>query len=102
MAEAMFHHMIPGDTSGVGDSDFGYRRVRSAEKPRLIRGVFDSVAGRYDLMNDLMSGGVHRLWKAELIDRLNPRPGETLLDVAGGTGDIALRFLDRLGGKGGG
>ena len=64
-----------------------------ADKAGLVRGVFDSVAGRYDLMNDLMSGGVHRLWKAALIERLNPRPGETFLDVAGGTGDIALRIL---------
>ena len=55
------------------------------------------VASRYDLMNDLMSGGIHRLWKAYLIDRLYPRPGQTLLDIAGGTGDIAARFLDRAG-----
>jgi len=71
------------------------------KKARLVRAVFDSVASRYDLMNDLMSGGVHRLWKAELIDRLHPHPGERLLDIAGGTGDIAFRFLDRLAGKDG-
>ena len=78
-----------------GKAWFGFRRVEAEEKPALVRGVFERVAGRYDLMNDLMSGGIHRLWKAELIDWLNPRPGELLLDVAGGTGDIALRYLER-------
>ena len=82
-----------------GEADFGYRRVKAEEKARLVRQVFDSVVDRYDLMNDLMSGGIHRLWKAELIDRLNPRPGQKLLDVAGGTGDIAERFLHRAGGS---
>jgi demethylmenaquinone methyltransferase/2-methoxy-6-polyprenyl-1,4-benzoquinol methylase len=91
----MLHHMPGSDTSG--EADFGYRRVASEEKARLVRQVFDSVSSRYDLMNDLMSGGIHRLWKAELIDRLNPRPGQLLLDVAGGTGDISFRFLDRAG-----
>lgn len=91
----MLQHMAGSETSG--EADFGYRRVDAEEKPHLVRQVFDSVAGRYDLMNDLMSGGVHRLWKAELIDRLGPRPGQLLLDVAGGTGDIAERFLDRAG-----
>ncbi len=76
-------------------TDFGFRSVGTAEKTRMVRDVFDSVAGSYDLMNDLMSGGVHRLWKAALIDRLNPQPGQTLLDLAGGTGDIAQRFLAR-------
>lgn len=76
---------------------FGFRTVRTEEKQTLVREVFDSVAGRYDLMNDLMSGGVHRLWKAALIDWMNPQPGQVLLDVAGGTGDIAQRFLDRTG-----
>jgi demethylmenaquinone methyltransferase/2-methoxy-6-polyprenyl-1,4-benzoquinol methylase len=91
----MLHHMERDETSG--ETDFGFRRVATAEKSHLVRGVFDSVASRYDLMNDLMSGGIHRLWKAELVDRLNPRPGHTLLDVAGGTGDVAGRFLDRAG-----
>jgi demethylmenaquinone methyltransferase/2-methoxy-6-polyprenyl-1,4-benzoquinol methylase len=76
-------------------TDFGYRTVAEGEKAGLVRGVFDSVARRYDLMNDLMSGGIHRLWKLEFIDRLNPRPGETVLDVAGGTGDIALGIVER-------
>src|SRR6185312_15333537 len=80
--------------------DFGYRRVKAEEKARLVRDVFDSVADRYDLMNDLMSGGVHRLWKAELIDRLAPRRGLRLIDVAGGTGYIARRVLDRAGDAG--
>ena len=78
------------------DTHFGYQTVGMDDKAGLVRGVFDSVAERYDLMNDLMSGGLHRLWKASLIDSLNPRPGMRLLDVAGGTGDIALRFLDAL------
>ena len=78
-------------------ADFGFRKVRTEEKAGLVRGVFDSVAPHYDVMNDLMSGGVHRLWKSVLLDRLGPQPGEVLLDVAGGTGDIALGFLSRAG-----
>jgi demethylmenaquinone methyltransferase/2-methoxy-6-polyprenyl-1,4-benzoquinol methylase len=74
---------------------FGFRQVASGQKSGLVRGVFDSVAERYDLMNDLMSGGVHRLWKAALIDRLAPRGALALLDMAGGTGDVALRVLAR-------
>ena len=80
------------------DADFGYRRVPAAEKASLVRDVFDSVAPRYDLMNDLMSLGVHRLWKDAFVDWLNPRPGMVLLDVGGGTGDIAFQVLDRGGG----
>ena len=71
---------------------FGYRDVDPNEKPRLVRGVFDRVASRYDLMNDLMSAGVHRLWKDATAARLNPQPGEVILDVAGGTGDMARRY----------
>lgn len=83
----------------TGDlADFGFREVPAEEKSRLVRGVFDSVAARYDLMNDLMSLGIHRLWKSEFIDWLHPRPDMHLLDVAGGTGDIAFRFLERGGG----
>jgi demethylmenaquinone methyltransferase/2-methoxy-6-polyprenyl-1,4-benzoquinol methylase len=78
---------------------FGRREVDASEKPGLVRDVFRSVAGRYDLMNDLMSLGIHRLWKDALLDRLRPRPGEALLDVAGGTGDIAFRILDRTDGQ---
>ncbi len=71
---------------------FGYRDVDPADKPGLVRGVFDSVARRYDIMNDLMSGGVHRLWKDAAAARLNPQPGEVIVDCAGGTGDMARRF----------
>jgi demethylmenaquinone methyltransferase/2-methoxy-6-polyprenyl-1,4-benzoquinol methylase len=71
---------------------FGFRDVDPAEKPGLVRGVFDRVAGRYDLMNDLMSAGVHRLWKDAAAARLNPQPGELIVDCAGGTGDMARRF----------
>jgi demethylmenaquinone methyltransferase/2-methoxy-6-polyprenyl-1,4-benzoquinol methylase len=78
-----------------GRATFGFRDVDAGEKARLVRGVFSSVAARYDLMNDLMSAGVHRVWKSVFVDRLNPQPGETLLDVAGGTGDIAIEFLKR-------
>jgi len=75
--------------------EFGFERVRPGEKQARVRSVFDSVASRYDLMNDLMSAGVHRLWKKTLLDRLAPRPGHHLVDMAGGTGDIALGFLRR-------
>jgi len=82
-------------------ASFGYRDVPADEKAGMVRDVFASVAPRYDLMNDLMSAGVHRLWKNTLVDVLNPRPGERLLDVAGGTGDIAFRIVKRLMEKGG-
>jgi demethylmenaquinone methyltransferase/2-methoxy-6-polyprenyl-1,4-benzoquinol methylase len=90
--------MSDEDTSAR--TDFGFRRVREGEKAPLIRAIFDSVAERYDLMNDLMSGGIHRLWKNEMVAALKPRPGQRLLDVAGGTGDIALRAMPRLLGNG--
>jgi len=79
---------------------FGYRDVAPDEKPALVRGIFSSVARRYDLMNDLMSAGVHRLWKDRFVDWLNPQPGMAVLDVAGGTGDIAFRIAERSKGKG--
>ena len=85
---------------GSGTAQFGSRLVPESEKGRLVRGVFESVADRYDLMNDLMSGGLHRLWKASLVDSLAPRPGMRLIDVAGGTGDIAFRFLRASAGGG--
>ncbi len=78
-------------------ADFGFRRVAAADKPGLVRGLFDRVAGRYDLMNDLMSGGAHRLWKDTLVAWLDPRPPLRVLDLAGGTGDVAFRIADRLG-----
>jgi demethylmenaquinone methyltransferase/2-methoxy-6-polyprenyl-1,4-benzoquinol methylase len=74
---------------------FGFRDVDPREKPGLVRGVFDRVASRYDLMNDVMSAGVHRLWKDATAARLNPQPGETIIDCAGGTGDMARRFADQ-------
>ena len=85
------------DKSQAGESEthFGFRSVETSKKAGLVRGVFDSVASRYDIMNDVMSGGLHRLWKDALIDELNPQPGMRLLDVAGGTGDIAFRFVER-------
>ncbi len=73
---------------------FGFRTVAEDKKAEMVKSVFNSVAGRYDIMNDVMSAGVHRLWKNSLIDSLNPRAGMHLLDLAGGTGDIAFRFLD--------
>ncbi len=79
-----------------GSAARDYRRLAGDEKAPLVREIFDKVAQRYDLMNDLMSGGIHRLWKAEMIALLKPRPGQRLIDVAGGTGDIALRALSRL------
>jgi demethylmenaquinone methyltransferase/2-methoxy-6-polyprenyl-1,4-benzoquinol methylase len=78
---------------------FGTRRVRPEEKTGLVREVFASVASRYDLMNDLMSGGLHRLWKDRLVRLMDPKPGEVILDVAGGTGDVALRCHKRTKGK---
>jgi demethylmenaquinone methyltransferase/2-methoxy-6-polyprenyl-1,4-benzoquinol methylase len=81
-------------------TSFGYQEVRSQDKSKLVGAMFARVAGRYDLMNDLMSVGVHRLWKAAMIDWLAPQPGVRLLDVAGGTGDIAFRVLDRLARRG--
>ncbi len=73
-------------------SSFGFREVPETEKEGLVRQVFSSVAHRYDMMNDLMSGGVHRLWKDAMVEWLNPQPGQRVLDVAGGTGDIAFRI----------
>jgi demethylmenaquinone methyltransferase/2-methoxy-6-polyprenyl-1,4-benzoquinol methylase len=73
-------------------ASFGFRDVDAREKAGMVRGVFDRVASRYDLMNDVMSGGVHRLWKDMATARLNPQPGEFIVDCAGGTGDMARRF----------
>lgn len=78
---------------------FGFREVPEGDKQRLVGGVFDAVATRYDLMNDVLSGGMHRLWKTAMVDWLRPRPGLQMIDVAGGTGDIASRVLDRLQGQ---
>ncbi len=77
--------------------DFGFESVAEEEKARRVAGVFDSVADRYDLMNDLMSGGMHRLWKRFTIDQSGVRPGQKVLDIAGGTGDLARAFQERVG-----
>ena len=82
-------------------ASFGFRDVPEAEKEGLVREVFTSVASRYDLMNDLMSAGVHRLWKDAFVEWLNPRPGWNVLDVAGDTGDIAFRIADLVRARGG-
>jgi demethylmenaquinone methyltransferase/2-methoxy-6-polyprenyl-1,4-benzoquinol methylase len=84
----------PGNTV-----DFGFQTVGRAEKREKVREVFDSVASKYDVMNDLMSLGVHRLWKQAFISALDPRPNRTLLDLAGGTGDITAGWLKAGGGK---
>ncbi len=76
---------------------FGFETVPEAEKAGRVRGVFGSVASKYDVMNDAMSMGIHRIWKDAMMDWLAPRPGQALLDVAGGTGDISFRFLKRAG-----
>lgn len=74
---------------------FGYQTVPEGEKAGMVHGVFTRVASRYDVMNDLMSMGIHRVWKDAMMDWLAPRPGQRLLDVAGGTGDVAFRFIGR-------
>lgn len=79
---------------------FGNQTVREDEKAGMVHGVFSSVANKYDVMNDAMSMGIHRLWKDGMLDWLAPRPDMKLLDVAGGTGDIAFRFLNRVKGDG--
>ncbi|MBB6252520.1 class I SAM-dependent methyltransferase [Nitrospirillum iridis] len=77
---------------------FGFRAINPADKAPLVQGVFSSVAGRYDVMNDLMSMGIHRLWKSTFVDLVAPRANETILDVAGGTGDIAFRMAAKAPG----
>ena len=76
---------------------FGFETVPEAEKAKKVQGVFTSVASKYDVMNDVMSLGVHRIWKEAMMDWLAPRPSQKLLDVAGGTGDISFKFLKRAG-----
>src|SRR6202162_174116 len=81
-------------------TDFGFQRVSRQDKARRVRGVFDSVAGNYDLMNDLMSAGAHRLWKRFTLSLTNLRPGQRALDVAGGTGDLAAGLARQVGERG--
>lgn len=89
--------MSQDQSAAPPDTDFGFRRVAREEKKPLVRAVFDSVAPRYDVMNDLMSLGVHRIWKRIFATRLRPAPAKTLLDLASGTGDIAA-WWRKLGG----
>lgn len=84
-------------TKQENSAHFGFRRVEAEEKQGMVREVFSSVAGRYDLMNDLMSGGMHRLWKNDFVAKVNVGPGAAILDLAGGTGDIAVRLKARTG-----
>lgn len=79
---------------------FGYQTVSADDKAGLVRGVFDSVASRYDLMNDLMSAGLHRIWKRYTIDQAALRPGNVVLDLAGGTGDLTRQFARKVGKEG--
>jgi demethylmenaquinone methyltransferase / 2-methoxy-6-polyprenyl-1,4-benzoquinol methylase len=91
---------MPDSTNDSGPTQFGFRTVSPKEKAGLVRGVFDSVASKYDLMNDLMSGGLHRLWKRFTIEEAAVRPGHVILDLAGGTGDLAGAFARRVGDTG--
>jgi demethylmenaquinone methyltransferase / 2-methoxy-6-polyprenyl-1,4-benzoquinol methylase len=84
----------------MSSTHFGFQSVDEREKARRVRGVFDSVAPRYDLMNDLMSMGLHRVWKAYTVLAANVRPGDKVLDIAGGTGDLALAFARQVGATG--
>jgi demethylmenaquinone methyltransferase/2-methoxy-6-polyprenyl-1,4-benzoquinol methylase len=95
--------MAPPTDSPEKSSDtthFGYKDVAVDAKAGLVKGVFDSVASRYDIMNDLMSGGMHRLWKRYTIQHANARPGQVILDLAGGTGDLAREFARIVGPRG--
>ncbi|MBX9612992.1 MAG: bifunctional demethylmenaquinone methyltransferase/2-methoxy-6-polyprenyl-1,4-benzoquinol methylase UbiE [Burkholderiales bacterium] len=84
----------------MSTTHFGFESVDEAEKARRVRGVFDSVAPKYDLMNDLMSAGLHRVWKAYTVQVANVREGDRVLDIAGGTGDLALAFAGKVGASG--
>ena len=84
----------------MGQTHFGFQDVDEAEKARRVRGVFDSVASRYDLMNDVLSFGMHRLWKGYAVAVAGVRPGMSVLDIAGGTGDLARRFAEAVGERG--
>ncbi len=84
-------------TQDSNTTHFGFETVPEAEKAGKVQGVFNSVASKYDVMNDVMSMGIHRIWKDAMMDWLAPRPGQRLLDVAGGTGDVSFKFLGRAG-----
>lgn len=93
------NQLIPG-TMSKETTHFGYQTVPSDEKARHVQDVFDSVASNYDIMNDLMSGGLHRLWKRYTVDQAAARPGQQILDLAGGTGDLARKFAPIVGSTG--
>jgi demethylmenaquinone methyltransferase / 2-methoxy-6-polyprenyl-1,4-benzoquinol methylase len=93
-------HLISFDMADDRSTDFGFQRVSRADKARRVRGVFDSVADNYDLMNDLMSAGAHRLWKRFTLALANLRPGQRALDLAGGTGDLAEGLSRQVGPRG--
>ncbi|MGP1693706.1 MAG: class I SAM-dependent methyltransferase, partial [Giesbergeria sp.] len=84
----------------MSTTHFGFESVDEHDKARRVRGVFDSVASRYDVMNDLMSGGLHRAWKAYTVLVANLQEGQRVLDIAGGTGDLALAFSKKVGERG--
>jgi demethylmenaquinone methyltransferase/2-methoxy-6-polyprenyl-1,4-benzoquinol methylase len=84
----------------MANTHFGFSTVAEEEKARKVAGVFDSVASKYDIMNDVMSGGLHRVWKASAIRQAAIRPGMKVLDIAGGTGDLARKFMDLVGPRG--
>ncbi|MCE9640187.1 MAG: bifunctional demethylmenaquinone methyltransferase/2-methoxy-6-polyprenyl-1,4-benzoquinol methylase UbiE [Betaproteobacteria bacterium] len=84
----------------TGTTDFGFEKIAEEDKARRVAGVFESVAARYDLMNDLMSAGLHRLWKRFTVEQSGLRPGQRVLDVAGGTADLAIQFARRVGASG--
>ncbi len=84
----------------MASTHFGFKTVDEGEKAQRVRGVFDSVAPKYDVMNDLMSAGLHRIWKRYTITVANPQPGDQVLDIAGGTGDLAMAFARKVGERG--
>ncbi len=84
--------------SDQSTTHFGFQTVPESDKAGMVHGVFTRVASKYDIMNDVMSMGIHRVWKDAMMDWLAPRPGQRLLDVAGGTGDVSFRFLGRAPG----
>ena len=84
----------------TNETDFGFTKVPEHEKAKRVAGVFDSVATRYDIMNDLMSAGLHRLWKRFTVEQSGLRPGQRALDVAGGTADLSIQFARKVGATG--
>lgn len=91
---------MPESKQSADTTHFGFKTVATDEKKQLVRDVFDSVASKYDVMNDLMSAGLHRVWKRFTVEQAAVRRGQTVLDLAGGTGDLALKFAERVGNSG--